>query len=60
MVWGGNEISTGKVMLGPFFITVSVGESFLDYPHVLVTDQVADDSISEMGQGISATIYRYI
>ena len=38
VVWGGNEISTGEVMLGLFFITVSIGESFLDYPHVLVTD----------------------
>jgi len=38
VVWGGNEISNGEVMLGLFFITVSIGENFLDYPHVLVTD----------------------
>jgi hypothetical protein len=34
----GNEISTGEVMLGLFFIMASNGESFLDHPHVLVTD----------------------
>jgi hypothetical protein len=42
VVWGGIEISTGEVMLDLFFIMASIRESFLDHPHVLVTDEVAD------------------